>query len=184
MSPSRSLMSTLAPCSLSSSAVARPMPRAEPVTIATFPSRTPMVIAPDSWIGAPILYAAAPRVRSGGFEGLEQVEPELAAGGEGGDRVAQAADGHLADDRDGRRVQEVGDLGAGERGADDHPALPVDDQPRGAGRAAAVEGASGVARGLDVDDLDVEPLPLGALARVADGRHLRVGEDDARAAGA
>src|SRR5688572_22017742 len=41
-SASRSLISTLAPCSLSSSAVARPMPRAEPVTIATLPSRTPM----------------------------------------------------------------------------------------------------------------------------------------------
>src|SRR3954451_1391238 len=35
-------MSTLAPCSESSSAVARPMPRADPVTIATLPSRTPM----------------------------------------------------------------------------------------------------------------------------------------------
>ena len=35
-------MITLAPCSLSSSAVARPMPRAEPVTIATLSSRTPM----------------------------------------------------------------------------------------------------------------------------------------------
>src|SRR3712207_1721324 len=41
-SASRSLMSTLAPCSASSSAVARPMPRADPVTIATLSSRTPM----------------------------------------------------------------------------------------------------------------------------------------------
>src|SRR3954447_269488 len=41
-SASRSLMITLAPCSESSSAVARPMPRAEPVTIATLSSRTPM----------------------------------------------------------------------------------------------------------------------------------------------
>src|SRR5690242_17829781 len=41
-SPSMSLISTLAPCSESSSAVARPMPRAEPVTIATLSSRTPM----------------------------------------------------------------------------------------------------------------------------------------------
>src|SRR5436305_2761925 len=40
-SPSRSLIRTLAPCSASSSAVARPMPRAEPVTIAAFPSSTP-----------------------------------------------------------------------------------------------------------------------------------------------
>src|SRR5215218_947744 len=35
-------MRTLAPSSDSSSAVARPMPRAEPVTMATCPSRTPM----------------------------------------------------------------------------------------------------------------------------------------------
>ena len=35
-------MTTLAPCSDSSSAVARPMPRAEPVTIATLSSRTPI----------------------------------------------------------------------------------------------------------------------------------------------
>src|SRR5947199_535532 len=40
-SPSRSLIRTLAPCSASSSAVARPMPRADPVTIAAFPSSTP-----------------------------------------------------------------------------------------------------------------------------------------------
>src|SRR3954453_9554576 len=40
-SPSRSLIRTLAPCSVSSSAVARPMPRADPVTIAAFPSSTP-----------------------------------------------------------------------------------------------------------------------------------------------
>src|SRR3954467_11947526 len=41
-SASRLLMTTLAPCSDSSSAVARPMPRAEPVTTATLSSRTPM----------------------------------------------------------------------------------------------------------------------------------------------
>src|SRR5215212_2273030 len=41
-SPSRSLISTRAPCSASSSAVARPIPRADPVTIAAFPSRTPI----------------------------------------------------------------------------------------------------------------------------------------------
>src|ERR1051326_1992829 len=40
-SPSRSLMRTLAPCSESSSAVARPIPRADPVTIAAFPPSTP-----------------------------------------------------------------------------------------------------------------------------------------------
>src|SRR4051812_45695666 len=182
MSPSRSLMRTLAPCSLSSSAVARPMPRAEPVTIATFPSRTPMFMTPDSWIGAPILYGRAPRVRSGDLERLEQVEPDLAAGGERRDRVAQALDRHLADDGDGRGVQEVGDLGAGEGGADDHAAALVDDQPRRAGRAPPVEGAARVPGRLGVDDLAVEPRLLGALAGVPDGGDLRVREDHAGAA--
>src|SRR3954454_14630252 len=44
-SPSRSLTTTLAPCSDSSSAVALPMPRALPVTIATLSSRTPMHVS-------------------------------------------------------------------------------------------------------------------------------------------
>ena len=44
-SASRSLIRTLAPWLLSSSAVARPMPRAEPVTIATLSSRTPIALS-------------------------------------------------------------------------------------------------------------------------------------------
>src|SRR5919106_4426967 len=40
-SPSRSLINTRAPWSASSSAVARPIPRADPVTIAALPSSTP-----------------------------------------------------------------------------------------------------------------------------------------------
>ena len=44
-SPSRSLISTCAPCETSSSAVARPIPRAEPVTIAALPSSTPITAA-------------------------------------------------------------------------------------------------------------------------------------------
>ena len=47
-------MSTFAPCSLSSSAVARPIPRALPVTIATFSSRTPMPVK-SPWLAS---YAA------------------------------------------------------------------------------------------------------------------------------
>src|ERR1700742_850059 len=42
-SASRSLISTFAPSATNSSAVARPMPRAEPVTIAALPSRSPTV---------------------------------------------------------------------------------------------------------------------------------------------
>src|SRR5438874_7466376 len=44
-SPSRSLMRTFAPCSASTSAVALPIPRALPVTIATLSSRTPMRVS-------------------------------------------------------------------------------------------------------------------------------------------
>src|SRR5215212_5871373 len=45
-SPSRSLTRTCAPCCASSPAVARPIPRAEPVTIAAFPSSTPPMAPP------------------------------------------------------------------------------------------------------------------------------------------
>src|SRR5919106_4172734 len=44
-SPSRSLISTLAPSRTKSSAVARPIPRAEPVMIALFPSSSPKFVA-------------------------------------------------------------------------------------------------------------------------------------------
>src|SRR5918992_2533072 len=50
-SASRSLISTRAPCSASSSAVARPIPRADPVTIAAFPSKTPIDFSLD-WLSA------------------------------------------------------------------------------------------------------------------------------------
>ena len=51
------------------------------------------------------------------------LQPDLAARREARDRVPQALERHLADDRDRRRVQEVGDLGARDRAADDDPAL-------------------------------------------------------------
>src|SRR5262245_23270460 len=43
-SASRSLIRTLAPSLANSSAVARPIPRADPVTIAAFPSRSPISV--------------------------------------------------------------------------------------------------------------------------------------------
>jgi hypothetical protein len=42
MSPSMSLIVTCAPSAANSSAVARPMPRAEPVMIAVLPSSSPI----------------------------------------------------------------------------------------------------------------------------------------------
>src|SRR4249920_3807802 len=44
-SASRSLISTLAPSRTNISAVARPIPRADPVTIAAFPSRSPIALS-------------------------------------------------------------------------------------------------------------------------------------------
>ena len=58
----------------------------------------------------------------------------------------------LADDRDRRGLQEVRDLGAGDRRADDDAAVLVDEQPARAAGAAAVERSAGVGGGLDVDD--------------------------------
>src|SRR3954453_18191328 len=52
-SPSRSLTSTFAPSRTNSSAVALPMPRAEPVMIALFPSSSPKVFA--SWSCAALM---------------------------------------------------------------------------------------------------------------------------------
>ena len=83
-----------------------------------------------------------------------QLQPDLAARREARDRVLEALQRHLAHDRDRRRVQEVGDLGARDRAADDDPALLVDDPLRRAGRVAAVERAAGVARGVGGEGLD------------------------------
>ena len=68
---------------------------------------------------------------------LDQLEPDLAAGRERRDRVAQARERHLADDRDRRRVEEVGDLGAGDRRADRARRAP---RRRGSGSCRARRG--------------------------------------------
>src|SRR3954452_15832723 len=75
-SPSRSLMSTRAPCSVSSSAVARPIPRAEPVTIAAFPSSTPMRSQSPLVVLAAELYVSGPNASVSGkpFRGGKHVE--------------------------------------------------------------------------------------------------------------
>ena len=54
---------------------------------------------------------------------LQQLQPDLAAGGERRHRVAQALERHLADDRDRGRVQEIRDLAAGDRAADEYAAI-------------------------------------------------------------
>ena len=60
---------------------------------------------------------------------LEQPQPDLATRGEGGDRVPQALDLDLTDDRDRGRMQPLGHVGPGERRPDDHPTILVDHQP-------------------------------------------------------
>src|SRR5690348_1928310 len=66
-------MITLAPCSESSSAVARPMPRAEPVTIATLSSRTPMAGEPSGppKVGGPPTRSAEQRDVDRGLRGAD-----------------------------------------------------------------------------------------------------------------
>src|SRR5215217_4399295 len=82
-SASRSLISTLAPCSDSSSAVARPMPRADPVTIATLSSRTPMSSLRFGIEEAGILKLCGER-RGSGLDDAPRLEHDDAVGNPGG----------------------------------------------------------------------------------------------------
>src|SRR4051812_35584240 len=78
-------MTTFAPCSLSNSAVARPMPRAEPVTIATLSSRTPMAV---TIVGGPPIGGPPTIQRRLGVRGRER-EGERLRVGPGAQRVAR-----------------------------------------------------------------------------------------------
>jgi len=79
-----------------------------------------------------------------GLAALQQLQPDLAAGGEGRNGLPQQLDRRLADDRDGRRLQPFGNVGAGEGRADDYSPVLVDDDPRGSRRADPVEGSAAV----------------------------------------
>src|SRR5260370_207914 len=81
-----------------------------------------------------------------------------------------------AQDGERGRVQEVGELGAGERGAHHDAAPAVDHEAARARRVAAVERAARIAGGFDVDNLHVDAGLARTLGRVADGSHLRVAE--------
>src|SRR6185436_10905943 len=124
---------------------------------------------PAAWAGYP--------------ERLEQVEPHLAPRRERGHGVEEAVERDLAHHGDRRGLEELGHLGPGEGGADDDVAVVVDHQPRRASRVvAAVEARAGIALGGHVDRAHVQPVLLGGVERVSDGRHVRVGEDHARGA--
>src|SRR4051794_17338629 len=130
---------------------------------------------------AQILGPLWPAARPGDAERLEQVQPDLAAGGERRHGVEEPGERHLAHDGDRGRLEEVGYLEAGDRGADDHVAVLVHHEPGRAGRAvAAVEAGAGVALGRYLDRTDVHPVLLRRVERVPHRRHLRVGEDHAR----
>src|SRR3954469_24242679 len=132
-SPSRSLIRTFAPCEASNSAVARPMPRAEPVTIATLSSRTPIrrLLVLVSKEGGEPYVAALARVERVGLQLEDDVERAagVGAGGRAGrepqpdpqrDRAARAQP-----DRDGAGAQTP------ERGAADRHAVDGDRGPDG-----------------------------------------------------
>src|SRR5581483_3603266 len=106
-------------------------------------------------------------------------EPDLAASRKARDRVPEALERDLGDDPDGRGVQLLGDLDAGEGGAHEDAAALVDDQPRGAGRAVPDEAAPGVALDGAVDGARVDAGLARGSQRVTDGGDLRLGEDHA-----
>src|SRR3954468_12497801 len=83
---------------------------------------------------------------------LQETQPELAARREAGHGVPEALERDLADDGDGRRVDELADVDAGERRADDHAAVLVDDDPRRARGVVPVERAARVRAAADLDD--------------------------------
>src|SRR5215216_609308 len=120
------------------------------------------------------------RSRSSKTIRLEQAQPQLAARREARDGVPEARQRDLADDRDRRGMDELADVWSREGCSGDHAAVLVDDDARRARRVAAVERAAGVGAAADLDHLDVQPGLARAGLRVADGRDLRVGEDDAR----
>src|ERR687896_305082 len=119
----------------------------------------------------------------GHAELLEQVEPPPAARGGGRNGVEEPVEGDLPHHGDGRRLEEVGHLRPGDRGAHHHAAVLVHHEPSRAARAvAAVEARPGVPLGRDVGRADVQPRLLGRREGVAHGRDLRVREDHARRA--
>jgi hypothetical protein len=87
--------------------------------------------------------------------------------------MAEALERDLGGHRDRRRVQEVGDLRARDRAAEQHVAPAVDDEARRAGRAGSVEQAAQVAGGLGVIDVELDPGTGGGLGGVPDASDLR-----------
>src|SRR5207244_3076308 len=81
-------------------------------------------------------------------------------------------------------MQELRNVRAAERGADEDTPLVVDDDSRDPGSATSVEAAASRAGRLDVDRPRVDASIKRRGKGVTDGRHLRLGEDDAWRKGA
>jgi hypothetical protein len=111
-----------------------------------------------------------------GLAALQQPQPYLAQVGKA-NGLPQQLDWHLADDRDRRRVQPLGDLGAGAGGTDDHAPLFVNDDPRGARRACPVDCRAGRGRVRHVVGAGVQARVEGGLQGEPDGGVLRGSED-------
>src|SRR4051812_29291816 len=160
-SPSRSLMTTLAPCSANSSAVARPMPRADPVTIATLSSRTPIqTFSLRSWKAGTLVRAQPPQ-RLADLLGRGALAQEVRARRPHAllDLVGRRG-GH---DEHARRVLALGQ--ALERLPAVHPGHPqVEDEDVGGGLVDAAQAGAALA-GL------ADHLQLGLVLQ--DGPHQR-----------
>ena len=104
--------------------------------------------------------------------GLEQLQPDLAAGREGGDGMGEPVEWTSA-----TTAIVAAWSHSRERGADDDAPRLVDDEPRRPGRAATDEARARRAACLDVDCPHDEPRALGRRHGVPDRRDLRVAED-------
>src|SRR3954451_6449814 len=111
--------------------------------------------------------------------GLEEAEPDLADGGERGDRVPQLVERHAGGDRDRGAVQELLRVGAGERRAHDDAGVVVDDEHARSTARPALRGCAGDLARAVLDGPHPQPALRGLRGGETDGADLRVREGDA-----
>ena len=87
--------------------------------------------------------------------GLEEAQPDLVDGRVGGYGVPEPVERHLADDRDGRGLEQLADVRPDEGDAEDDLALLVDDHPGRSLVAVGADARAGDLADLVVDDADV-----------------------------
>jgi hypothetical protein len=109
---------------------------------------------------------------------LQEPQPDLGDRRERRNRVPEPVQRHLADQRDGRAVQQVRDLRSHERRADDHPTRRIDDDRGAPGIAVALQRAAGHMGEVVRRHLHVEPTRPCLRLGEPDRAGLRVGEHD------